>query len=48
MMMYTITIKNHKTFSPPNFVSKSSVLQATLVTLMCVRYVKKVAQSGNN
>lgn len=30
------------------YVSKSSVLQATLVTLMCVRFVKKVAQSGNN
>lgn len=29
-------------------VYKSSVLQATLVTLMCVRYFKKVAQSGNN
>ena len=29
-------------------VYKSSVLQATLVSLMCVRYVKKVAQSGNN
>ena len=40
--------KSQKVLAAKLYVSKSSVLQATLVTLMCVRFVKKVAQSGNN
>ena len=40
--------KSQNVLAAKLYVSKSSVLQATLVTLMCVRYVKKVAQSGDN
>lgn len=40
--------KSQNVLAAKLYVSKSSVLQAALITLMCVRYVKKVAQSGNN
>ena len=40
--------KSQNVLAAKLYESKSSVLQATLVTLMCVRYFKKVAQSGNN